>query len=256
MELVLIALPLLALTYCNKQREKHHLPVAAATTLQEAFAELGKTFAAAHPGIQVDFTFGASGALARQIQEGKPPAVFASAAPEVMDALDQAGFLVAGSRAAFASNQIVLIQPQQGAPRLSGFLDLAQPTVSKIAMGNPQIVPIGQYTMEILQFFGIADVVQEKLVLAENVREVLSSVTRGEVAAGVVWLTDALTRPQDVHIVATAPPASHEPVKFQIAACQGTGQEAWAREFVALVLSPQGQAVLQKYGFQPVAAET
>ena len=90
-------------------------------------------------------------------------------------------------------------------------------------------------------------------MLAENVRQVLDYVARGEVDAGVVYQTDAMTRAQEVQVVAAAPDDSHKPVVYPLALIKGAANEAAAQEFVALVLSPQGQAVLQKYGFKPAA---
>ena len=71
----------------------------------------------------------------------------------------------------------------------------------------------------------------------------------GRLTPGLVYQTDAMTRPQEVQVIAAAPPESHKPVVYPLALIKGAANEAVAKEFVALVLSPQGQAVLQKYGF-------
>ena len=81
----------------------------------------------------------------------------------------------------------------------------------------------------------------------------LDYVARGEVDAGLVYQTDAMTRPQEVQVIAAAPPESHKPVVYPLALIKGAANEAAAKEFVALVLSAQGQTVLQKYGFKPVS---
>ena len=109
--------------------------------------------------------------------------------------------------------------------------------------------------MEVLSHFKLADSLKDKLVLAENVRQVLDYVARGEVDAGVVYQTDALTRAQEVQVIAAAPAESHKPVVYPLALIKGAANDAVAREFVALVLSPEGQAVLQKYGFKPVSSK-
>jgi molybdate transport system substrate-binding protein len=229
--------------------------VSAAISLKNAFTDLGKLYAEGHPGVKVNFNFGASGDLIKQIQGGAPVAVFASAAQKDMDLLEQAGLLVPGSRADMAVNEVVLVQPKQTTVKLAGFLDLTKPKVKKIAIGNPKTVPAGRYAMEVLNYFKIAGASQDKLILAENVRQVLDYVARGEVDAGVVYQTDALTRAQEVQVIVAAPPASHKPVVYPLAMIKGAAHETVAREFVALVLSPQGQTVLQKYGFKPVASK-
>ncbi len=90
--------------------------------------------------------------------------------------------------------------------KLAGFPDLAKPEVKKIAIGNPKTVPAGRYAMEVFNHFKIADAIQDKLVLAENVRQVLDYVARGEVDAGLVYQTDAMTRPQEVQVISSGTP--------------------------------------------------
>ena len=101
---------------------------------------------------------------------------------------------------------MVLVQPTQTAVKVAGFADLAKPEVKKIAIGNPKTVPAGRYAMEVFNHFKIADAIKDKLILAENVRQVLDYVARGEVDAGLVYQTDAMTRPQEVQVIAAAPP--------------------------------------------------
>ncbi len=227
--------------------------VSAAISLKNAFTELGAIYQKRHPGIRVNFNFGASGDLMKQIQGGAPVAVFASAAQKDMDALEEAGLLTPGSRADFAGNSMVLVQPFQATAKLAGFPDMAKPEVKKIAMGNPKTVPAGRYATEVLNYFKLADAIKDKLVLAENVRQVLDYVARGEVEAGLVYQTDAITRPQEVQVLAAAPTESHTPVVYPLALIKGVANEAAARDFVALVLSAEGQALLQKYGFKTVS---
>ena len=161
--------------------------VSAAISLKNAFTDIGKLYEAGHPGVKVNFNFGASGDLVKQIQGGAPVAVFASAAQKDMNELEQGDCWYPGSRADFAGNGVVLVQPRQATIKLAGFPDLAKPEVKKIAIGNPKTVPAGRYAMEVFNHFKIADAIQDKLVLAENVRQVLDYVARGEVDAGLVY---------------------------------------------------------------------
>ena len=130
--------------------------VSAAISLKNAFTEIGELYEKSHPGSKVNFNFGASGDLIRQIQGGAPVAVFASAAQKDMDTLEQAGLLIPGSRANLAGNSVVLVQPQQATVKLAGFPDLAKPEVKKIAIGNPKTVPAGRYAMEVFNYFKIS----------------------------------------------------------------------------------------------------
>lgn len=227
--------------------------VSAAISLKNAFTDMGKIYEKSHPDVKVNFNFGASGDLIKQIQGGAPVAVFASAAQKDMDILEQEGLLVPGSRANLAANVVVLVEPKQATVKLAGFPDLAKSEVKRIAIGNPKTVPAGRYAMEVFNHVKIAEAVKDKLVLAENVRQVLDYVARGEVEAGLVYQTDAMTRSQEVQVVAAAPADSHKPVVYPLALVKGAANEGTAREFMALVVSAEGQAVLQKYGFKTVS---
>ena len=119
-------------------------------------------------------------------------------------------------------------------------------------MGNPKTVPAGRYAAEVLGHYGILDSVRERLVFAENVRQVLDYVARGEVDAGMVYSTDAMTRPKEVTLVATAPEGSHKPILYPIAVIKGTKKENAARGLVSLVVSPEGRKILERHGFEPI----
>ena len=135
---------------------EQEIVVSAAISLKNAFTEIGALYEKSHPGSKVNFNFGASGDLLRQIQGGAPVAVFASAAQKDMDTLEPAGLLIPGSRANFAGNSVVLVQPRQAIAKLAGFPDLAKPEVKKIAIGNPKTVPAGRYAMEVLNYFQVS----------------------------------------------------------------------------------------------------
>lgn len=231
---------------------RQELTVSAAISLKNVFTDIGKLFEKSHLGAKINFNFGASGDLAKQIVGGAPVAVFASAAQKDMDEVEKAGLLLPRSRGDFTGNGVVLVQPRPTRLKMTGFSDLAKPEVEKIAIGNPKTVPAGRYAMEVLTHFKLADSLKDKLVLAENVRQVLDYVARGEVDAGLVYQTDAKARSQEVQVVAPAPADSHKPVVYPIALIKSAANEVLAKDFIALVLSAQGQEVLQKFGFKPV----
>jgi molybdate transport system substrate-binding protein len=250
----LIMLVMFCLGLAGPAWSEPEILISAAISLKNAFTDIGKLYEEGHPGVKVNFNFGASGDLIKQIQGGAPVAVFASAAQKDMDILEQERLLIPGSRANLAENVVVLVQSTQTAVKVAGFADLAKPEVKKIAIGNPKTVPAGRYAMEVFNHYKIADAIKDKLILAENVRQVLDYVARGEVDAGLVYQTDAMTRPQEVQVIVAAPPGGHKPVVYPIALIKGAANEAVAKEFVALVLSAPGQVVLQKYGFKAVSS--
>jgi molybdate transport system substrate-binding protein len=96
--------------------------------------------------------------------------------------------------------------------------------------------------------------IQPKLVFAENVRQVLDYVARGEVDAGIVYSTDAMVKQQEVKIIMTAPDASHKPIIYPVAVVKGTKNEKAAKGFISLVTSDEGRKILSKYGFKPITS--
>lgn len=230
--------------------ETKELTVSAAISLKNAFEEIGRLYEAKEGGTKVLFNFGASGDLVKQIEGGAPVDVFASAAQNDMDEAGKKGLLLAGSRADFADNTVVLIVPMTAKTSMKSFEDLKADSVKKIAVGNPKTVPAGRYAEEIFQYYRIFDAIKDKLIPTDNVRQALDYVARGEVDAGVVYSTDAMARTAEVRIAVTAPERSHRPVIYPIAVVKGTKNEAAAKAFIAFVLSPEGQRILEKYGFK------
>lgn len=223
------------------------LTVSAAISLKNAFEEIGKQFEAKHAGSKVRFNFGGSGNLARQIAGGAPVDVFASAAQKDMDGLNAQGLVLADTRVDFVKNRVVLIVPKNGT--VKSFDDLAGDTAKRIAAGNPKTVPAGRYAAEIFEFYKITPKIQHKLIYAENVRQVLDYVARGEVDAGVVYATDAAIRSKEVRVVTEAPEKTHKPVVYPIAVIKESKNSATAKAFIEEVRSAQGTAILKKYGF-------
>ncbi|MDA8421837.1 MAG: molybdate ABC transporter substrate-binding protein [Nitrospiraceae bacterium] len=232
--------------------EPQGITVSAAISLKNAFEEIGKLYESRNAGSRVMFNFGASGDLMAQIKGGAPVDVFASAAQKDMDELDNAGLVVKDTRTNFAANSVVLIVPLSSKIAITSFNDLQKAEVKKIAVGNPKTVPVGRYTDEAFQYYKVSDMIKDKLVFAENVRQVLDYVARGEVDAGVVYSTDAMVKQQKVSVVMAAQEASHKPVVYPIAVVKGSKNENAARAFISFVRSEEGRKILEKYGFKPL----
>lgn len=227
------------------------ITVSAAASLTDAFKELAARFEAANPGTTVQLNFGSSGSLLHQIANGAPVDVFATADEHTMDIAHQRGHVVDGSRRRFARNTLVLIQPFAAKPALESVSALRAPAVQRVAIGNPASVPVGRYAKQALEGASHWDALQSKLVPAQNVRQVLNYVARGEVDAGVVYATDAALLKDRVKVALTLP--VDPPVSYAIAVLQhGRGKGA-AQRFVDTVLSVEGQAVLAGHGFEPGA---
>jgi molybdate transport system substrate-binding protein len=245
---LLIALLYLGLTSFAFAGSKE-ITVSAAMSLKNAFEEMGKLYES-KTGTACVFNFGASGDLLKQIAGGAPVDLFASAAKKDMDEADKQELTLAGTRADFALNSVVLVVPADSKTILHSFEGLNSAEIKKIAVGNPKSVPAGRYAEEVFHFYKITASIRDKFIYTENVRQVLDYVARAEVDAGVVYATDAAARSKEVKIVAAAPEPSHKPVVYPIAVVKGSKNEAEAKAFIALLLSDEGRAVLQKYGFK------
>lgn len=229
-------------------QSRTELIVSAAISLKDALDEIARLYETANPSISIKTNYGASGTLEAQIEQGAPIDVFLSAAPKQMDALDAKGLLLDGTRKDLLRNEIVLIVPADSSLQIASFQDLTHADVKHVALGEPTAVPAGQYAKEVLTNLGIYDAVNSKAVLAKDVREVLTYVETGNVDAGIVYRTDALSSSK-VKIVARAPEKSHSPVIYPVAALKSSKNPAAARQFTNLLSGPQARAVFQKYGF-------
>ncbi|MFZ5816647.1 MAG: molybdate ABC transporter substrate-binding protein [Bacillota bacterium] len=221
------------------------LVVSAAASLGDALEEARTAFQGREQGLVIRLNLGSSGALSRQIQQGAPADLFLSAADAPMEALVQAGLVERRAVANLASNQIVLIR-SRAVERVRGWADL--PRAGRIALGNPQHVPAGQYGRAVLESLGLWGAVEPRLVFGEDVRQVLQFVASGEVDAGLVYRSDAASSPQVV-VVAEAPAGSHPPVGYPMAVLKESRLAADARRFADFLRSAQGQQIFARHGF-------
>jgi molybdate transport system substrate-binding protein len=237
--LALLALPALAAAQT--------LTVSAAASLSDAFKALGPRFEATRPGVKLRFNFAASGVLLQQIAHGAPVDVFASADADTMDRAAAQRLVAPGTRRDFAANALVLVTPPGSA--LAALPDLAPPRVKRIALGKPASVPAGRYTQQALEHAGLWAALQPRLVYADNVRQVLDYVARGEVEAGFVYRSDASMAGDKVRQVATV--GGHAPVTYPAAIVADSRHAALARDFVSFLGSAEAQALLARHGFSP-----
>jgi molybdate transport system substrate-binding protein len=224
------------------------LTVSAAASLTNAFKELAPAFEAQNPGTRLLLNFAASDALLAQIAKGAPVDVFASADQETMDRAQAQQLLAAGSRRDFVSNSLVLITPSDSTLALGALADLKQPGVKRIALGQPSGVPAGRYAKGALEAAKLWTELEPKAVYAQNVRQALDYVARGEAEAGFVYGTDAAVLKNKVKVALAVP--TETPIRYPVALVAGSPNPTAARAFADYLLSPAGQAVLARHGFQ------
>lgn len=231
------------------------LTVFAAASLTNAFGEIGKAFETAHPGVSVKFNFGGSQALRTQIEQGAQADIFASANAKEMDTLVTGKFVTADSSKVFLTNQLVVIIPAKNPARLAALADLAKPGLKLVLAAKE--VPVGNYALQVLDKLdaalgtGYKDNVLKNVVSYESdVKQVVAKIQLGEADAGIVYLSDTVAAPdlQKIEI----PAEDNVIAKYPLAALNTAKDQALAQAFIAYVLSTDGQAILQKWGFLPV----
>ncbi|HBB33778.1 MAG TPA: molybdate ABC transporter substrate-binding protein [Cyanobacteria bacterium UBA8803] len=223
------------------------LTVSAAASLQDALKAITPIYEQQQPDVMITYNFGSSGALQQQIEQGAPIDVFISAAPKQMNALQNKNLLLADTRKNLLTNQVVLVTPKD-VTGISDFKDLTGNKVSKVAMGNPDSVPAGQYGKEVFTSLKMSKSLESKFVFAKDVRQVLSYVETGNVDAGIVYATDAKASDK-VKVVATAPANSHSPIIYPIAVLKDSKNPDAAKGFVEFLGSDPAKAMFTKYGF-------
>lgn len=236
--------------------EKTTLTIFAAASLTEAFTEIGQTFAAANPGVEVTFNFAGSQQLAQQIGEGAPADLFASANVKQMSVVIDTGRIITGTQHTFARNRLVVVTPADNPGGVVALRDLSKAGL-KVVLAAKE-VPVGQYALDFLDKAdadgslgaGYKDAVLTNVVsYEENVRAVLAKVTLGEADAGIVYSSDisqeASTQVQRIDI----PDNLNTVASYPIAPLHDSPHAEVAQSFIDYVMAPEGQQILVKYGF-------
>jgi molybdate transport system substrate-binding protein len=225
------------------------LIVFAAASLTEALSEAGKAYAQnGHPAPV--FSFAASSALARQIENGAPAGLFVSADEEWMDYLAARNLIDERSRVSFLGNALVLVVPrgEHMNINLRAPLDLAGLLKGRrLALADPAAVPAGRYAQASLEKLGAWKDIAPLVVRADNVRAALTFVERKEAAAGIVYATDAALSDK-VEVAATFPADSHPPISYPLAAV-AKNDTAEARAFRDFLIGDAAKAIYRKYSF-------
>jgi molybdate transport system substrate-binding protein len=254
----IVVLAVLILGACrdaSSNSEPRVLTVYAAVSLTDAFTEMGTAFETSHPGVSVAFNFGGSQNLRTQIEQGAPVDVFASASAKEIDALVAQDMIPSGAPKVFLTNQLVVILPEENPAGVASLEDLGKPGLKLVLAAEE--VPAGRYAREILEklnaMFGaeyrdkvLANVVSNE----DNIRQAVTKVQLGEADASIVYVSDAVAVPELQKI--QIPAEMNVVAEYPVARLGGSPNLDLAKDFIEYVLSPDGQATLEKWGFSPV----
>jgi len=222
--------------------------VFAAASLKDCLDEVGRVYATKTGG-EAKFSYAASSALARQIEQGAPADVFISADSNWMDYLAKRNLIVASSRRDLLSNHLALIAPANSKLelRIAAGMPLARTLGDgRLSIAGPE-VPAGKYARASLTALGVWESVKDKVVEADNVRGALLFVAQGDAPLGIVYDTDAKVEPK-VRIVGLFPDSSHPRILYP-AALIAASRDSHARAFLDFVRGPTAAAIFKTYGF-------
>jgi molybdate transport system substrate-binding protein len=224
------------------------LNISAASSLTNALNEVNKLYTRSNPWVTITPNYAGSGTLQTQIENGAPCDIFLSAATAQMDNLQNKNLLLAGSRKNLLNNKIVLIVPKGGTLGLTSLNDLTLDKVKLIAIGDPKSVPAGSYARQAFTELGILAAIQSRFVLGANVTQVLQYVDGGNVDAGVVYATEALSD-SNVMVVATGPADVNASIVYPMAILKASNNAGAARDYIDFLGGAQAKAIFEKYGF-------
>ena len=247
--LIVVLLIALILTGCKNENDvkESNITVAAAASLKNCMEEkLVPMFREKYPDIKIETTYDSSGKLQTQIEQGAPIDVFMSAAMKQMNVLSEKGIIAENSVVELIENKIVLIVPKSSGEQIKTFEDIL--IADKIAIGDPESVPAGQYAKEVLVSLDIWEEASLKASLGTNVTEVLSWVAEGSADTGIVYSTDAASN-QNVRVVAEAQEGSVSRIIYPVGIIKASKNQEASSKFIEFLESDEAKNIFKSYGF-------
>jgi molybdate transport system substrate-binding protein len=233
-------------TSLSPQADSDEINVAAAANLTDAFTELGKRFTA-QTNIRVVYSFGSTSDLAKQIENGAPFDLFAAADVEHVDGLNHQGLLVDGTQALYARGRLVLWTPPRSRVTLNQIEDLRRADVERISIAKPDVAPYGRAAVEALKALNLWAEVEPKVIYGQNVSQAKQYAATGNAEAA--FIPRSLVKADEGHAI-EIDERLHQPLNQALAVIKTSEKPDAARRFAAYVLSPEGQALLERYGYK------
>ena len=245
--LIVCLLIFIGLVGCGNRQKSPEVRVFGAMSLADALTEIGEQFTAKH-GVKVLYNFAASVTLQRQIEKGASADIFISASPQQVDMLEKLGLLEVDTRYDVLSNKLVLVSHKNSNLSVESANKLVDATVSRIAIGRPDIVPAGTYAREALMSLDLWEKVQPKFVFGTDVRATLAYVSSGNVDVAIVYQTDVTLR-KNVKVLYEFPAETHSPIVYPVVVLKDSNRKKLAQKFVAFLKTSRAVDIFQKHGF-------
>lgn len=226
----------------------------AAASLGSSCEKLARAFEQEHPGVSVVTSYGASGALARQLVAAPRADVFFSASDEYMTEVERAGRLVPGTRRALLENQLVAVASKGSELSAASAEDLAALAFRRLFVADPESVPAGRYARTWLSSHktgavSVWDALAEKRVPVADVRAALARAEASSDAIAIVYRTDALSSDR-VKVLFERNESAGIPLRYPVARVARPGASAWAARFHAFLFGAAARSEFRAAGFQ------
>ena len=223
------------------------LNVSAAASLKDALEKINEKYKE-QTGNTIILNLAASGTLVKQIQEGAPADLFISASKKKMTELVEKGLVEEGAVSNLLANDLVMVVPKDNKAKIEEVEDIEK-VDGKIAVGEPETVPAGQYAKDSLTALGLWDKIQDKIVFAKDVRETLSYVEKGEVVAGFVYASDAVVS-KDSKVAQVIDESTHKPIVYPIAVIKASKNMEEIKKYEEFLKSEESMKIFEEFGFK------
>ncbi|QQK74752.1 molybdate ABC transporter substrate-binding protein [Salicibibacter cibarius] len=227
------------------------IQVAAASSMQDALRDLEKEIENQEEHIDVVFQFGGSGSLQRQIEQGAPFDIFLSASEADFNALVEADKIKPEQAEHLLTNDLVLIQPTNTKTPIDAVEELTKANIATIAIGTPESVPAGTFAKEALENMHMWEELEDNIVQARSVRQVLTYNEENSVDAGFVFKTDAEASNR-VETRETISANLHADILYPIGIVRDTDHPEAAAKIYDYLVSDEAKDVYEAYGYEVV----
>jgi molybdate transport system substrate-binding protein len=235
---------ILSLSGCHVDEEKVDIYVLTAASMTEVMEEIKQLYERDHAGVTIVPSYGSSGQLKDQIIQGAPAHLYFSAATTWMEALDAEG--VVQEYDALLENELVLVIGNHVETDITTLEELVADDIASVAIGDPGLVPAGNYAMQVLEEGELYEALLDKLIFASNVREVLTYIETGNADAGLVYKTDAYSA-DNLEIVTVV--KGHDPILYPVGLLEGAAETTEVRAFYEWLRREEALAIFESYGF-------
>lgn len=230
----------------SKKEEKKEITILAAASMKDALEAIKSSYP--DKNVTINYSYGASGTLQTQIEQGAPADIFISAANKQMDALEKKDKIDTSTRVVLLKNDLVLITSKDN-DTIKSIQDMTSDKVKKVALGEFASVPAGQYAKEALTSLHMLKDIEKKTVYASDVRGVLNWVENKEADCGVVYGSDAASS-NKVRVVSIFPATSHKAITYPMALIKGSKEGDTAKAFMKYLQGADAKKIFKENGFQ------